>query len=93
MEGDRPLWNEHTLAMARGIVEDAKAVFVRPPVFVGGDDRALDTEILGVWFARMIRDFRGQNHVLDQPRAKDDIGQFAEAFGCKCGTLIPERRG
>ncbi|HEY1192363.1 MAG TPA: hypothetical protein VGE74_32365 [Gemmata sp.] len=67
MEGGRPLWNENTLAMARGIMEDAKVVFVRPLEFVRGENRVVDTEILGVWFARMIRDFRGQNLVLDHP--------------------------
>lgn len=89
MEGDRPLWNENTLAMARGIMEDAKVVFVRPPEIVSVGNTTLDTEILGIWFARMIRDFRGQNLVLDHPGVKDDIGKLAEAFEAKAARLKP----
>jgi len=57
LEDDQPLWTENTLAMA--IVSEVKTVFVRPPEVVSGANEAVDTELFGVWFARIVRDFRG----------------------------------
>ena len=92
MEGERPIWTENTLAMARGIITDAKTVFVRPPEIVGGDERALDTELLGVWFDRMVRDFRGVNLTLDHPTLKGEIGTLADAFEAKAARLRPANK-
>lgn len=88
----RAAWTANTLAMARGIIADAKTVFVRPPEIVRGDDRALDTELLGVWFERMVRDFRGMNLTLDHPTLKGEIGTLADAYQAKATRLRPANK-
>src|SRR5579862_3514167 len=64
-QGERPVWNDYTLAMARGILEEAKEIAVPPPLIVRGANKTIDTEMLGIWFSNMVRDFAGLNLTLD----------------------------
>ncbi|HEV3261632.1 MAG TPA: hypothetical protein VG013_32580, partial [Gemmataceae bacterium] len=56
-DAERPVWDETTLAMAKGIIEGDKETPVRPPEIVKGSNKSFDTELLGIWFARLVRDF------------------------------------
>ena len=92
MEGERPMWTENTLAMAEGIVTDAKTVFVRPPEIVGAGNHTLDTELYGIWFARMVRDFRGVNLTFDHPTIPSEVATLADRFEAKAARLRPANR-
>jgi hypothetical protein len=92
MEGERPVWTDNTLAMAKGIITDAKTVFVRPPEIVSVGNETLDIELYGIWFERMVRDFRGMNLTLDHPTLKGEIDKLADAFQAKATRLRPANK-
>ena len=55
--------------MAEGIIENAREIPVHPPEIVRGQIKSIDTELLGIWFAKLVRDFPGLNLALaDDPR-------------------------
>lgn len=92
LEGDRPIWTENTLAMAKGIITDAKTVFVRPPEIVSVGNEALDIEIYGIWFERMVRDFRGMNLTFDHPTIPSKIAKLADGLAAKAARLRPANK-
>jgi integrase len=87
--GERPLWDATTLAMAKGIIEGEKEVPVRPPEIVRGKNKALDAELLGIWFAKLVRDFPGVNLTLDDEQLQEDIATVRAAFEKKAERLKP----
>jgi hypothetical protein len=85
--GERPLWDATTLAMARGIVEGEREIPVRPPEIVRGSNKTLDTELLGIWFTKLVDDFPGLNLSLDDRELQDDIAKLTAAFQAKAERL------
>ena len=88
-KGTRPVWDENTLAMAKGIIEEAQEVVVLPPDMVPGSNRTIDLEMIGIWFTNMVRAFAGQNLTLDAPELKEEIAGVRASFEKKAERLKP----
>ena len=92
--GDRPLWDDATLAMAKAIAKgDDSPVPVAPPKIVPSKvNPALDTELQAVWFAKLRKDFPAVNLTLDDAELIDRIGRLAEGFQKKADRIKPARK-
>jgi integrase len=91
-DGERPVWDETTLAMAKAIIEGGAEIPVRPPEVVRGINKAIEIELLGIWFARLVKDFPELNLRLDDHELRDDVAGLTAAFQAKAERLKPARK-
>ena len=86
---DRPVWDENTLAMAKGIIEEAQEVVVSPPKLSPVLNRTNELEEIGIWFANLVRAHAGQNLTLDDPELKEAIARLRATYEEKTEWLKP----
>ena len=85
----RPLWDDTTLAMARSIIRGDAVTPILPPRLFGPVNQTIDTELLGIWFTRLVKDFPGVNLSLDDPVVKEEVAHLASVFQAKADRLKP----
>jgi integrase len=86
---ERPVWDEATLAMAKGIVDEAKEIRVPLPLLMPGEDKTLSIENFALWLSNLVRDFPGLNLTLDDERLRQNIANLRSTYEEKAGRLQP----
>src|SRR5207302_945708 len=88
-QGERPVWNEYTLAMAKGIVDEAKEIRVPLPLLFPGENKTINVESFGLWFWKLIQDFPGLNLTVDDERLKENLANLRARYEVKAERLEP----
>jgi hypothetical protein len=88
-EGERPVWDEYTLTMAKGIVDETKEIRVPVMPLMPGENKTINVESFGLWFWKLVQDFPGLNLTVDDERLRENFANLRATYEEKAGRLRP----
>ena len=86
---ERPVWDEATLAMAKGIVDEAKEIRVPLPLLMPGCNKTISIDNFAIWLKNLGENFPGLNLTLDDERLRENIANLRATYEEKAERLKP----